>query len=108
MMGGNLTLNCASRSLRVAGYTHNYDDGLKLAKANPQAKLAIAKDVKEFVVSLEWPQHIVLLVNAGILFDTVLDPLLEKDDMVVDAENPFYSMQLIAETAWSHFSKKQS
>ena len=94
VMGGNLARNFASRGLAVAGYSLHHETGLALAAAHPEAKLTIARDVRELVASLERPRRIVAMVNAGKPVDDVLDqldPLLEEGDIVVDAGNSLYT-----------------
>src|SRR5687768_7781750 len=94
VMGANLALNFASRGLSVAGYTLDLAQGRKVAADHPEAKLFVAENVAELVKSLERPRRIVLMVNAGKPVDSVLDsldPLLEQDDIVVDAGNSLYT-----------------
>ena len=94
VMGANLARNFASRGLRVAGYNRTLAVGQELAAAHPEADLQIAADLPGLVASLERPRRIVLLVNAGAPVDAVLDglePLLEQDDIVVDAGNSLYT-----------------
>ena len=94
VMGANLARNFASRGLRVAGYQRTLSAAQELAAAHPEANLQIAADLPTLVASLERPRRIVLLVNAGAPVDAVLDglePLLEQDDIVVDAGNSLYT-----------------
>lgn len=94
VMGANLARNFASRGLRVAGYSRRIETGQQLAAAHPEANLSIAPDLPALVAMLERPRRIVLMVNAGAPVDAVLeglDPLLEEDDIVVDAGNSLYS-----------------
>jgi len=94
VMGANFARNFASRGYKVAGYDRSVEKAHEVARAHPDAKLAIAEDWKALVASLERPRRIVLLILAGKPIDDVLDvldPLLEKDDIVVDAGNSLYS-----------------
>jgi 6-phosphogluconate dehydrogenase len=94
VMGANLARNFASRGYKVAGYDREVPKARAVAAAHPDAKLAIAEDWKSLVASLERPRRIVLLILAGKPIDDVLDvldPLLEKDDIVVDAGNSLFS-----------------
>jgi len=94
VMGANFARNFASRGYKVAGYDRTPAKAHALAAQFPEAKLAIAEDWKALVASLERPRRIVLLIVAGKPIDDVLDaldPLLEKDDIVVDAGNSLYS-----------------
>jgi 6-phosphogluconate dehydrogenase len=94
VMGANLARNFASRGLRVAGYQRTIAAARELAAAHPEADLQIAEDLPGLVAMLERPRRIVLMVNAGAPVDAVLEgliPLLEQDDIVVDAGNSLYT-----------------
>jgi 6-phosphogluconate dehydrogenase len=94
VMGANFARNFASRGYRVAGYDRSVSKAHDVARAHPEAKLAIAEDWAQLVAGLERPRRIVVLVVAGKPMDDVLDaldPLLEQDDIVVDAGNSLYS-----------------
>ncbi|TNF25200.1 MAG: NADP-dependent phosphogluconate dehydrogenase [Deltaproteobacteria bacterium] len=94
VMGGNLARNFASRGLKVGGYNIDVARGHALAAAHPEADLDIAESFAELVARLERPRRIVLLVPAGAPVDAVLDaldPLLQAEDIVVDAGNSLFS-----------------
>ena len=94
VMGANFARNFASRGYRVAGYDRSVSKAHDVARAYPEAKLAIAEDWAQLVAGLERPRRIVVLVVAGKPMDDVLDaldPLLEQDDIVVDAGNSLFS-----------------
>src|SRR5206468_2591448 len=94
VMGANLARNCARNGFRVAGYDRDLTVGEKLNAAHPEAKIYSADSLKSLVASLERPRRIILLVNAGKPVDAVLDglaPLLEKDDIVIDAGNSHFT-----------------
>ncbi len=94
VMGANLARNFASRGLRVAGYNRHTEDALALAAAHPEANLQISADYPALIASLGRPRRIVLMGPAGARADQVLDaldPLLEQDDIVVDAGNSLYT-----------------
>ena len=93
VMGANLARNFASRGLKVAGFEHFVDRGRAVAAAHPEADLRITEDLPGLVAALERPRRIVLMVPAGDPVDQLLDaldPLLEQDDIVVDAGNSLY------------------
>jgi 6-phosphogluconate dehydrogenase len=93
VMGANLARNFASRGLAVAGYDRAPDAGRRLQAVAPEARIEVADSLPALVASLERPRRIVALVNAGAPVDAVvgaLDPLLEEDDVVVDAGNSLY------------------
>jgi 6-phosphogluconate dehydrogenase len=94
VMGGNLARNFASRGFSVGGFSRRVVVARELAAAHPEAKLAVAETLAELVAKLERPRRLVLLVPAGAPVDAVLDqldPLLEADDIVVDAGNSHYA-----------------
>jgi 6-phosphogluconate dehydrogenase len=94
VMGANFARNFASRGYRVAGYDRSVDKARDVARAHPDAKLAIAEDWAQLVAGLERPRRIVVLVVAGKPIDDVLDaldPLLDEGDIVVDAGNSLFS-----------------
>ena len=93
VMGANLARNFASRGRRVVGYDRNAQAGRRLAAQHPEARLELATTWPELLAKLERPRRIVLLVPAGEPVDQVLDaldPLLEQDDVVVDAGNSHF------------------
>jgi 6-phosphogluconate dehydrogenase len=94
VMGGSLARNLASRGLAVGGYNRSPESAHALAAAHPEAKLDIADDLTQLVKGLERPRRLILLVPAGAPVDATLDaldPLLEDDDIVVDAGNSLFT-----------------
>ena len=94
VMGANLARNFANRGLAVAGYERNAETAQRVASEHPEAQIDIAATFEELVSGLERPRRIVLLVPAGKPVDDVidaLDPLLEQDDIIVDAGNSLYT-----------------
>ena len=93
VMGANLARNFAGKGFAVAGFDRSPEAGRKLALAHPEAGIDVAASLEQMVGGLERPRRIVVLVNAGKPVDSVLDgldPLLEVDDVVVDAGNSLY------------------
>jgi 6-phosphogluconate dehydrogenase len=94
VMGSNLARNFASRGLRVAVYNRHTEEAHALAAAHPEAKLRVEAEYAGLVAALERPRRIVLMVPAGAPVDQVIDalePMLELDDIVVDAGNSLYT-----------------
>jgi 6-phosphogluconate dehydrogenase len=94
VMGSNLARNFASRGFRVGGYDRTVEKARALAAAHPEARLDVAETLPALVARLERPRRIVLLVVAGKPVDDLLDaldPLLEEDDIVVDAGNSLFT-----------------
>jgi 6-phosphogluconate dehydrogenase len=94
VMGANLARNFASRSHRVAGYNRTAEVAHRLVAEHPDAQIDVADTLAALVGSLERPRRIVLMVSAGAAVDAILDdldPLLERDDVVVDGGNSLFS-----------------
>ena len=94
VMGANLARNFASRGHRVAIFNRTVDATRKLAADYPAAGFVACESEQALVASLERPRRIVLMVPAGPAVDLVLDtlaPLLEADDIVIDAGNSLFS-----------------
>jgi 6-phosphogluconate dehydrogenase len=94
VMGANLASNFASRGHRVAIFDRTTGAARALVENHPEAHFTLCEDTISLVASLERPRQIVLMVPAGPAVDSVLDlldPLLEQDDVVIDAGNSLYS-----------------
>jgi len=92
-MGRNFLLNVAEQGFSCVGYDLDERKRQLLVDEGSEYKVAAAKDIKEFVLSLETPRRIMLLVPAGPIVDSViheLKPLLEKGDIVIDGGNSHY------------------
>ena len=92
VMGSNLALNFASRGRTVLGYDRDPETAAQL-RAEHEGQLNVVSDLSEFVAGLAKPRRIIVLVPAGAPVDQVLDsldPLLEAEDVVVDAGNSHY------------------
>lgn len=93
VMGSNLALNLADHGFRVAVWNRTPGAVDELVAANPGANLLGARDLGEFVRSLEPPRRILLMVKAGAPVDGVIDlllPLLAKGDILADGGNSWY------------------
>ncbi len=96
VMGQNLALNIDEKGFSCAGWDAWPEPVDRFeAKAKREGAKAVKgfKDLKEFVASLRRPRRIILLVKAGEVVDktiAALLPLLDKDDMIVDAGNEYF------------------
>lgn len=93
-MGRNLLLNMADHGFAVIGFDR---DPAKLttleSAATPGTTVKGARTLAEMVQQLKTPRKIMMLVPAGPIVDSVikeLEPLLEKDDIVIDGGNSYY------------------
>ncbi|MBV9594755.1 MAG: NADP-dependent phosphogluconate dehydrogenase, partial [Actinobacteria bacterium] len=93
-MGRNLARNLASRGFTVALHnrTNARTDAL-LAEHGDEARFVGTHDLQSFVAALDRPRRIVVMVKAGEATDQTIDalvPLLDRDDIVVDAGNAHF------------------
>lgn len=94
VMGQNFVLNVERNGYGVAVYNRTAETTDKYI-AGPAAGKNIkpAYTLKEFVVSLESPRKIMLLVKAGAPVDATIQqliPLLGKGDLIIDGGNSFF------------------
>jgi 6-phosphogluconate dehydrogenase len=93
VMGSNLARNFASRGFKVAIFNRTTEVATRLNADHPEANFDVRTTLPELVASLERPRRIVVMVNAGAPVDAVLeslDPLLDPDDIVIDAGNSHF------------------
>jgi len=93
VMGRNLLLNMADSGFAVSGYDKNKKQVDTLMEEAKAYDMYGAKNVKDFVKSLESPRKILLLVPAGKIVDYVIAdllPLLDKEDIIIDGGNSFF------------------
>ena len=94
VMGRNLLYNIADNGFSIAGFDL---DEVKIKElqegASSQMKVKGTGTLEDFVVALETPRKIILMVPAGKPVDAVLEnitPLLSKGDIVIDAGNSYF------------------
>jgi 6-phosphogluconate dehydrogenase len=93
VMGSNFARNFASRGLSVAVFNRTPEPTRKLVANFPDAGFVGCESLEALVSALERPRRIVLLVPAGAAVDAsldALDPLLDADDIVIDAGNSLF------------------
>lgn len=99
VMGKSLALNMAEKGVKLSLY-NRFVEGKeekiaeKIIAANPELNNAKGfEDINVFVQSLAIPRKVLLMVNAGVAVDAVIEelkPLLTKDDILIDGGNSFY------------------
>jgi len=90
VMGSNLALNMDDHGYSVSVYNRTYAIGEQVIKDNPNSKLTLYKELKDFVNSLTKPRKIILMVQAGKPVDYVIEdlkPLLDQEDIIIDGGN---------------------
>jgi 6-phosphogluconate dehydrogenase len=94
-MGGNLALNIAEHGFQIAVFNRTAEKtDLFMGKAGGLAsKLVPTKILADFVASIKSPRAVILMVQAGDAVDAQIEalrPLLDKDDLIIDAGNANY------------------
>ncbi|KAG1675403.1 hypothetical protein FOA52_012322 [Chlamydomonas sp. UWO 241] len=97
VMGQNLALNVAEKGFPISVYNRSYDKteaAVKRAgKEGLGEKLTGYKEVKDFVMSLQKPRSVIILVKAGAPVDSTIEQLLEfmePGDVIIDGGNEWY------------------
>lgn len=94
VMGKNLALNMESKGYSVSVYDYWTDRIDELAEKEAQGKKILgAYSVEEFVLSLETPRKILLMVKSGDTTDSVIEsllPHLQSGDILIDGGNSFF------------------
>ena len=94
VMGKNLALNMESKGYSVSVYDYWTDRIDELAEKEAQGKKILgAYSVEEFVLSLETPRKILLMIKAGETTDSVIAsllPHLRPGDILIDGGNSFF------------------
>lgn len=95
VMGRNLARNFARNGFTVAVHNRSYARTETLiADHGLEGNFVPSEKLEDFVASLQRPRTVVVMVQAGKATDAViadLIPLLEKDDIVVDAGNAHFA-----------------
>ncbi|MFH6604282.1 NADP-dependent phosphogluconate dehydrogenase [Maribacter algicola] len=95
VMGRNFILNVADNGFTAFGNDLDTEkvDAL-IAEGGDTNKVNASTDAKVFVDALSAPRKIMLLVPAGKIVDAVIEsllPLLDKDDIIIDGGNSFFT-----------------
>ncbi|VXA95623.1 NADP-dependent phosphogluconate dehydrogenase [Nocardioides sp. AX2bis] len=103
VMGRNLARNIARQGHTIA--VHNRTTGKMTSlveEFGDEGDFVPTESLEEFVAAIERPRAIVIMVKAGAPTDAVIDelvPLLDPDDIVVDAGNAHYDDTVRREAA---------
>ena len=94
-MGSNLALNIAEKGNAIAVFNRTVSRvGEFHEEAGDLASMVVpTESLEDFVNAIERPRNIILMVPAGPVVDSqmeVLRPLLEADDLIIDAGNAHF------------------
>ncbi len=98
VMGENLVLNMESKGFTVSVFnrTHSKVDVFINGRAKGK-NIAGFRSVAQFVVSLERPRKVMMMLKAGVVVDDFIEkllPYLEEGDIIIDGGNSnFYDTQ---------------
>jgi 6-phosphogluconate dehydrogenase len=94
VMGQNLVLNIERHCQGVSVYNRSFENTDRFIREHGTDKdILAARDLQEFVKSLERPRKIMLLVKAGPPVDSTilqLAALLEPGDLIIDGGNSYF------------------
>jgi 6-phosphogluconate dehydrogenase len=94
-MGRNLAYNVADHNFSVCGYDREETQRNRFIQEAPIGKeVSTAVSLQEFIMALETPRKIMLLVPAGKIVDAVIAdllPLLQKEDIIIDGGNSHFT-----------------
>lgn len=96
VMGQNLALNIAEKGFPISVYNRSpekVDETVERAKLEGNLPVKGFHDAKEFVLSIQKPRVIILLIKAGPPVDKSIETLaahLEEGDCIVDGGNEWY------------------
>lgn len=93
VMGKNLALNIADHGYSVAVYNRSPEKTREFLEESEDKNLLATYSFEEFVLSLEQPRKIILMVKAGEAVDGTIKnlmPYLTKGDVLIDGGNSYY------------------
>ncbi len=95
VMGSNLARNLASRpGNTVAVFNRSADKTRQLAADHPEAGFVTTETLEEFAAALATPRTAIIMVQAGMATDQVIDGLagvFEPGDIIVDGGNAHFT-----------------
>ena len=94
VMGQNLALNIESKGYTTAVFNRTGERTKEFVATRTKGKEIVpGYSIEEFVLSLQPPRRIIIMVKAGEPVDSMIDqiaPHLEKGDILIDAGNSFF------------------
>src|SRR3954469_11491956 len=104
VMGQNLALNIADHGFQISVFNRTVEKTEKFVAENPTTPGGVVgtKTLEEFVQSLARPRKAIILVQAGMATDAVIDslvPLFEAGDIIIDGGNALWTDTIRREKA---------
>ncbi|MCW5197613.1 decarboxylating NADP(+)-dependent phosphogluconate dehydrogenase [Buchnera aphidicola] len=93
VMGKNLALNIESKGYTVSIFNRSKIKTKEVILNNKNKNLIPFFTIKDFVLSLNRPRIILLMVQSGIATDSTIEsiiPYLDSEDILIDGGNSFY------------------
>ncbi|WP_367670486.1 NADP-dependent phosphogluconate dehydrogenase [Sodalis-like secondary symbiont of Drepanosiphum platanoidis] len=93
IMGRNLALNFERQGYKVSIFNRTHKKFKKILSKNNKKKIIPYFTIKSFILSLNKPKIILLMLKAGKHIDNIIKsfkPFLEKGDIIIDGGNSFY------------------
>jgi 6-phosphogluconate dehydrogenase len=94
VMGANLARNIARRGVPIAVHNRTASKTQDfMSEYASEGDFTAGESLEDFVEALERPRRIIVMVKAGAPVDGViadLEPLLDKDDIIIDAGNSHF------------------
>ena len=91
VMGQNLALNIADHGFKISVYNRTYSKTLDFLNKNEYCNNILGFETLEtFVLSIQKPRKIIVMVQAGPATDAVISgliPLLDHQDIIIDGGN---------------------
>ena len=93
VMGQNLARNLESKGYSCSVFNRTHEVTSKFMANNAGCKFFGAKNIEEFVESLERPRKMFIMIKAGEPVDEILKelmPLLSEGDIIIDGGNAYF------------------
>lgn len=98
VMGQNLVLNFANKGIPIAVFNRTTSRMENFVAQHTDKPIIGCKTMEEFVAAIERPRKIILLVQAGIGVDNMIDqvcPFLDKNDVIIDGGNSYFQDSIV-------------
>ena len=93
VMGQNLVRNFANKGIPIAVFNRTTSKMENFVQSFSDIPIIGKKTIEEFVLTIERPRKIILLVQAGTAVDAMIEtilPHLDADDIIIDGGNSYF------------------